>query len=173
MHIRTADIEDLNQLRLLFKAVAREEGGMARTEPEITEEYISEILKKSLATGLMVVAEDPDDPDRLIGAIHACKNSLKVSSHILGDLSLVVHPQFQGKKIGRTLFTIFLEELAHNRPDVGKVELKVRENNQKAIELYRSLGFKIEGRIEMQIKNQSGQYEAVILMGWNNPNYEF
>ncbi len=85
----------------------------------------------------------------------------------------MVHPQFQGKKIGRTLLTIFLEEIAHNRPDVGKVELMVREHNLKALELYRSLGFKIEGRIEMQIKNLSGQYEAVIPMGWNNPNYEF
>lgn len=173
MHIRTADIDDLSKIRILYKEVARHEGGIARLETEITDAYISKIITKSLATGLIIVAEDPDDPDRLIGEIHAYKGNVKVSAHVLSGLTMVVHPQFQGKKIGRTIFTIFLEEISHNRPDVGKVELVVREHNRKAIELYRSLGFKIEGRLEMKIKNLTGQYEAVIPMGWSNPNYEF
>jgi putative acetyltransferase len=89
------------------------------------------------------------------------------------DLTIAVHPEFQGKKIGRTLFTIFLEEIATNRPDIGKVELITRESNLRAIQLYQSLGFRIEGRLEMRIKTPEGNYEADIPMGWQNPNFEF
>ena len=75
--------------------------------------------------------------------------------------------------IRNTIFTIFLEEIARNRSNVGKVELVTREGHTRAINLYRSLGFVIEGRMEMRIKTPSGGYEADIPMGWQNPNFEF
>jgi putative acetyltransferase len=96
-----------------------------------------------------------------------------VFDHVLGEVTILVHPQFQGKKIGRTILTIFLEEIARNRMDIGKVELIARESNMKAIELYQSLGFRIEGRLEMRIKTADGNYEADIPMGWQNPSFEF
>jgi putative acetyltransferase len=69
--------------------------------------------------------------------------------------------------------SIFLEEIVRNRTDVGKVELIVRESNVGAIALYQSLGFRIEGRLEMRIRTPSRCYEADIPMGWQNPSYEF
>ena len=110
---------------------------------------------------------------KLIAEVHAYKPGIKVFDHVLSDLTLIVHPDFQGKKIGRTIFTIFLEELSINRPDVGKVELIARESNRKAIDLYQSLGFRIEGRFEMRIKTPAGLFEADIPMGWQNPIFEF
>jgi len=173
MHFRTADIDDIIRIKTLYKEVARREGGIARREHEITDDYIENFLKKSLATGLIIVAEHPDEPGTLIAEIHAYKTSIEAFAHVLGDLTLVVHPAFQGKKIGRTIFTIFLEEIARNRSDIGKVELIARESNRAAIELYQSLGFMIEGRLEMRIKTIQGSYEADIPMGWQNPLYEF
>lgn len=173
MHFRTADIDDLSRIKTLYKDVARHEGGVARLEHEITDDYVESFLKKSLATGLIIVAEHPDETETLIAEIHAYKSGIKTFEHVLGDLTLVVHPAFQGKKIGRTIFTIFLEEIARNRPDIGKVELISRESNQRAIALYQSLGFAIEGRLEMRIKTRQGTYEADIPMGWQNPLYEF
>jgi ribosomal protein S18 acetylase RimI-like enzyme len=108
-----------------------------------------------------------------IGEVHGYKNSLVVFRHVLGDLTLVVDPAHQKKKIGRTLLTIFLWESARHHSDVGKVELICRESNGKAIQLYQSLGFRIEGRMEMRIKNTDGAYEADIPMGWQNPSFEF
>lgn len=173
MVYRTADIDDLPRLQKLYKAVARMEDGIARLEYEITEEYVLSFVKKSLSTGLIIVGENPDDPDELIAEVHGSKMGVKVFDHVLSDVTIVVHPKQHGKKIGRTIFTIFLEEIAHNRPDIGKVELIARESNQKAIALYQSLGFRIEGRLEMRLKNIHGNYEADIPMGWQNPNYEF
>jgi len=173
MRYRTADVDDLHRLVKLYKAVARVEGGIARIEHEVTEEYVKNFIHKSLATGLIIVGENPDDPEELIAEIHGYKAGIKVFEHVLGDVTIVVHPQFQGKKIGRTILTIFLEEIGRNRMDVGKVELIAREGNLKAIELYQSLGFKVEGRLEMRIKTPDHTYEADIPMGWQNPNFEF
>lgn len=173
MHIRTATSQDLKKIILLYKEVACQKEGIARLDYEITDDYVKNFVDKSSGTGLILVAEDPDDSDRLIAEVHAYKPGISVFDHVLSDLTLVVHPSFQGRKIGRTIFTIFLEEIAKTRPDIGKVELIARESNDKAIGLYQSVGFSIEGRLEMRIKTLSGTYEADIPMGWQNPNYEF
>ena len=173
MRYRTADIDDLSKLIRLYKAVAREDGGIARLEHEVTEDYVKNFILKSLATGLIIVAENPDDPEELIAEIHGFKAGISVFDHVLGDVTILVHPKSQGKKIGRTILTIFLEEIARNRRDIGKVELIARESNVKAIELYQSLGFRIEGRLEMRIRTPERRYEADIPMGWQNPNFEF
>lgn len=172
MRYRIADIDDLHSLITLYKAVAKTDDGIARLEHEVTEDYVKDFILKSLATGLIIVGENPDDETQLIASVHAYKNGIKVFDHVLGDLTILVHPQFQGKKIGRTIFTIFLEEIGRNRPDVGKVELIARESNTKAIALYQSLGFLVEGRMEMRIKTIHDAYEADIPMGWRNPNFE-
>ena|SRR5690349_21571504 len=172
MKYRIAGVEDLPALVKLYKAVARLEDGIARLEHEITEDYVLTFIQRSLTTGLIIVGENPNDPNELIAEIHAYKPGIKVFDHVFSDLTLVVHPQHHGKKIGRTIFTIFLEEVARNRPDIGKVELITRESNLRAIALYQSLGFRIEGRLEMRLKTTKDAYEADIPMGWQNPNYE-
>jgi ribosomal protein S18 acetylase RimI-like enzyme len=173
MHIRTAEISDVTPLAELYKAVARQGDGIARLEHEVTEEYVEKFISKSLENGLILVAENPANPQELIGELHAYKAGIEVFEHMLTNLTIVVHPEFQGKKIGRTLFTIFQEEIARNRSDIGRVELFTRESNLKAIRFYESIGFRIEGRLEMRIRTPDGNYEADIPMGWQNPNFEF
>lgn len=172
MRYRTAVIEDLDRLIKLYKIVAGTEGGIARLEHEITKVYVRDFLEKSFEAGLIIVAEHPDDENELVAEVHAYKPGMKAFEHVLSDLTIVVDPKFQGRKIGRTILTIFLEEVVRNRPDIGRVELISRESNQRAIDLYQSLGFQIEGRLEMRIKTTKNQYEADIPMGWQNPNYE-
>ena len=173
MRFRTADIDDLQRVIKLYKAVARHGDGIARLEHEITEDYVKNFILKSLATGIIIVCEHPEDPNELIAEVHGYKAGPAVFDHVLGDVTILVHPQFQGKKIGRTILTIFLEEIGQNRADIGRVELIARESNMKAIEFYQSLGFKIEGRLEMRIRTVDRNYEADIPMGWQNPNFEF
>jgi ribosomal protein S18 acetylase RimI-like enzyme len=173
MTIRTALPEDLLKIQELYMDVARQSNGLARTEREISIEYVSDFLHQSISGGLILVAEDPEDPERLVGEIHAYKPGIQVFDHVLSNLTVAVHPDFQGKKIGRTLFTIFQEEIVLNRPDVGRVELIARESNERAIAFYQSLGFGIEGRFEMRIRTPNKHYEADIPMSWQNPNFEF
>lgn len=173
MHIRTAEPGDLHRIKRLYQAVAKNGNGLARREDEITEEYVEGFLTKSLDQGLIIVAEHPNDPEELVGEIHAFSPGIQVFKHLYSNLTIAIHPECQGKKIGRTLFTIFLEEIGLNRHNIGKVELMTRESNEKAIAFYQSLGFRIEGRMEMRIKDKNGNYEADIPMGWQNPNFEF
>jgi ribosomal protein S18 acetylase RimI-like enzyme len=173
MYFREATADDVNAILDLYKQVALVEGGIARLESEITEEHVSAFVKSSIQSGLIIVCQHPDDPGKLIGEIHAYRNGVAAFSHVLGDLTIVVHPEFQGRKIGRTIFTIFLNEIAKFKTDIGKIELISRESNRRAIALYQSLGFRIEGRLEMRIRTRDGNYEADIPMGWQNPNFEF
>ena len=46
MHIRTAANEDLPLIIHLYQQVARQEGGLARNEHEITEEYVRTFFNK-------------------------------------------------------------------------------------------------------------------------------
>jgi ribosomal protein S18 acetylase RimI-like enzyme len=173
MHFREATPADVESIFQLYKRVSRIEGGIARLEDEVTIEYVSNFVEKSIRQGLIIVAQHPEDESQLVGEIHACRSDLRVFAHVFGDLTVVVDPEFQGRKIGTTMFRIFLSEVANNFKDVGKVELITRESNARAIALYQSLGFRIEGRLEMRIKTTKGSYEADIPMGWQNPNYEF
>jgi ribosomal protein S18 acetylase RimI-like enzyme len=173
MKIRTAEPDDLDRIKVLYKEVARQTGGLARLEHEVTDDYVLNFLSKSLGSGLIIVAEHPEDESKLVAEIHAYKPGIAVFDHVLSDLTIAVHPEFQGKKIGRTLFTIFQEEIAVNRPDIGRVELITRESNGKAIAFYQSLGFTVEGRLEMRIRTPEKTYEADIPMSWQNPNFEF
>jgi len=173
MHYREATSEDVAAILDLYKSVARARGGIARTEAEVDEAYVKNFVEKSIQSGLIIVGEHPENSNQLICELHAYKSGIAVFDHVLTDLTIVVHPDHQGKKLGRTIFTIFLNEIHNSRPDVGKVELIARESNKKAIALYQSLGFLIEGRLELRIKNDSGNYEADIPMGWQNSNFEF
>ena len=173
MHIRNAVPGDVNKIQDLYKLVARQGNGIARQEHEITEDYVEKFITRSLESGLIIVAENPAKPDELIGELHAYKPGIDIFDHMLTNLTIVVHPDFQGKKIGRTLFTIFQEEIALHRPDIGRVELFTRESNTKAIKFYQSIGFTIEGRLEMRIRTPDKNYEADIPMAWQNPNFEF
>ena len=173
MHIRNAAIEDLQKIKQLYREVARQPGGIARGEEEITDAYVEDFLVRSIDSGLIIVTEHPEDPEVLIGEMHAYNPGPAVFRHVYSHLTVVVHPAFRQRKIGRTMFTIFLEEVGLNRPDIGRVELVARESNRKAITFYQSFGFLIEGRMEMRIRTPEGSYEADIPMGWQNPNFEF
>ena len=57
---------------------------------------------------------------------------------------LVIHPDFQGKGIGREAALFRLEKLK----GVKRIDLVTHPENFKIIALYQSLGFKIEKQIE-------------------------
>ncbi|MEN9216170.1 MAG: ribosomal protein S18-alanine N-acetyltransferase [Gloeomargarita sp. HHBFW_bins_162] len=56
---------------------------------------------------------------------------------------LAVHPEYQGKGLGRQTLTYLLQELP---PTIHHATLEVRSQNEVALNLYQSLGFRILGR---------------------------
>lgn len=57
---------------------------------------------------------------------------------------LIVSPQYQGQGIARYVLTHLLDELK----DIKKIDLVTHPDNRVALELYQSLGFVVESRME-------------------------
>lgn len=165
MIFNSVKLEDVSAIVTLYRAVAANEGGLARTAEEISEEYVAHFVGKSLESGLGLVARESDDGP-IIGEIHCYALGPRVFAHVLGELTIAVHPAKQGLGIGKQLFTELLRQIKQERPDILRVELIARESNRKAIEFYQKLGFHIEGRFENRIRSVGGGYEADIPMAW-------
>lgn len=61
-----------------------------------------------------------------------------------GGVGIMIHRDFQGQGIGRVLMQTLID-MADNWLMLERVELSVFVDNTRAIELYKSLGFEMEG----------------------------
>jgi ribosomal protein S18 acetylase RimI-like enzyme len=171
IHYRKATIKDTGEIFRLYKAVSKKPGTLAREESEITKNYVESFTLRALKNSAQFVAVDVSQGFRVVGEVHCYKLEPKAFNHILSDLTIAINPDYQGKGIGRRLFETLLSNIASSRADILRVELIVRESNEKAIKLYEELGFVREGRLEKRISSASQQLEADIPMAWFNPKY--
>lgn len=167
--IRKATVQDKQAIIDLHREVARISQGIARTEAELTDQYMDSLFLVTERQGLMLVALDTTG--QLVAEIHASKYGLCIFDHILTGLTIAVHPNYQGKGIGKLLFREFLDKVQCLFPEVGRVELESRASNLKSIDLYHSLGFVQEGRMKNKTRNQDGSFENSLLMAWTKPGF--
>lgn len=165
---RETRITDILPILELYKTVATNTAGIAREANEITEEYINYAILETLNSGIGFVAYVNS---RLAGEIHCYKLKPNIFKHILSELTIVVHPEYQNMGIGRALFSALLKNVETTRSDILRIELISRKSNTKAISLYEKLGFKKEGKLEFRIKRKDGSFEADVPMAWFNPNF--
>lgn len=163
--VTNADFTDRQAITDLYREVAAIEGGLARATEEISEEYVENFVSKSVKTGIIIVARELKT-EKIIGEIHGYALGPKVFAHVLGELTIAVHPDFQGFGIGKAIFLEFMRQVKENRPDILRVELIARESNAKAIKFYKKIGFEIEGRMINRIQSAGGGFEADIPMAW-------
>ncbi|GAB3996068.1 N-acetyltransferase [Spirosoma daeguense] len=169
--VRQGDSQDKSALVELYRDVARISQGIARTEVEITDEYVLSLFQSTEKQGLMLVATDVEN--RVIAEIHASKYGIHIFDHILTGLTIAVHPGYQGKGVGKKLFQAFLAEVQIRFPEVLRIELESRASNQKSIGLYQRLGFVQEGRMQNKTRNADGSFDDSLLMAWTkNMNVE-
>src|SRR5688572_23211388 len=166
--LRPATLADADAIFELYCAVAALPGGLAREKDEITGDYVRHFLRHALEDGLCLVAEGAGPG--LVGEIHAYSRGIRAFGHVLGDLTVAVHPQVQGRGIGRALFERLKHEIDARFPHIARVELIARESNAHALRLYESLGFRREGRFEARVRSVGGGLEADIPMAWIRPS---
>lgn len=171
--IRRTQPTDVAAIEQLYRLVAAPPGGLAREPDEITTDYIANFVRRGTTDGLgfvaMGAAGSPGD-GLPAGEIHCYPIGPRTFAHVLGELTVAVHPGWQGQGVGRALFSALLAEVERNRPQVTRVELIARESNGRAIGLYESLGFKREGRLEGRVRRPGdGVIEADIPMAWHRP----
>lgn len=165
-NVRGVELSDLHKIMTLYKAVAVRSGGIARQVDEVTEAYVRNFIERCHETGIILTIEDPSNPGILIAEVHTCSPGIKVFSHLLSDLTIAVHPDYQSKGLGSLLFRTLLQEIKSKHPGIRRVELIAKESNQKAIRFYKKFGFKVEGRLENRISGKTGELEADIPMAW-------
>jgi ribosomal protein S18 acetylase RimI-like enzyme len=168
MDIGFPTIDQKVQLLALYKKVANIPDGIIRRNDEIDEAYIADFMYKSLENGLILVGSIEE---KIVAEIHAYTPDIFSFQHILTDLTIVVDADYQGQGIGRKLFEEFLKIVTEKYEHILRVELFVRERNEKNVKFYESLGFKNEGRQEFKIFNERDEFETPLHMAWFNPNY--
>lgn len=97
---------------------------------------------------------------QITGLLFFVGGSKKKNAHT-GELGVSVSPEFQGLGIGRQLM-VSLIEWAENNPAIEKIFLNVFATNDRAIRLYRNLGFTEEGRFIKAVKQPDGEYVDVL-----------
>lgn len=167
LSIRRAEAADAPLLASAQREIARVPGFLASRPDEIDDDAVRRMIVAlhGGGRGAYLVAEEA-------GAIvgHALLESLAlaVTSHVV-RLTIAVNIGAQGRGVGRAL----MEELllwARSNPRVEKVELQVRSSNERAIGLYRSLGFVEEGRKIRRLKIGPGEYlDDVYMALWVGP----
>jgi RimJ/RimL family protein N-acetyltransferase len=100
--------------------------------------------------------------NKIIGNLTFVSSPRKRLMH-RGDLGIAVLKDFWGEGIGTFLMDNFFR-WANQNGITKKVELQVREDNTRAINLYLKYGFKIEGRISRGMY-VDGRYYDLYCMG--------
>jgi len=146
----------------LYRAAANGRGGLARRPDEIDLAYVQAFLTRASAGGVSLGAYVDGV---LAGEIHATRIGPWQFAHVLTDLTVAVHPDYQGQGLGQALFKGLFEAAMGLTPPAERIELMAREGNVDAIRLYERLGFVIEGRFPGRVRLEDGTVEADIAMG--------
>lgn len=121
------------------------------------EAFIENILKQD--NSLFIVAELEG---RIVGNLNFA-GGIKLRTKHVGEFGISVLKEFWGQGIGKELMT-YLIQWAEETGIITKINLKVRPENTRAINLYKSLGFKEEG---LQTRDYliQGKYHDSLIMG--------
>ena len=164
MVLRSATSADASQLLEHVHAIFEEEEFVLSTLEDfhMTEEQEAVWLQTNLddPCKVVIVAESES---QIIGMLNFHNGARKRIAH-LGEVSMSVNRAWRDQGVGRALLSTLLL-WAQQQPAIEKVCLEVFATNTRAIALYQSLGFQVEGRLVKQIKLGPGMYVDTIRMG--------
>ena len=134
--IRPARLEDARDIHALRVLEGVRETILALPSERVsdTEEFI-----RSTKEHLMVAEVD----GRVVGMAGLVIPAMARQRHTAG-VGIMVHADHQGRGIGRALMESLLD-IADNWLMLKRVELSVFTDNERAVRLYESLGFVVEG----------------------------
>ena len=151
--VRLSDVEDINEMR-------RQKEVRANTLALNTETTaLTEVFLRNMGSDDHVLVAELKGKVVGMAGIHLLKSARQRHSAFLG---MMVRTEYQGHGIGRSLMENLLE-LADNWLMLVRIELEVTTDNERAITLYQSFGFEVEGKKKYAII-KDGKYADLLLM---------
>jgi ribosomal protein S18 acetylase RimI-like enzyme len=137
--------------------VARERRYLAQVEApplERIEAFVRESVANDAAQFMAV------DGDRVVGWADILPAWAHAVAHV-GSLGMGVLPAYRGRGIGRRLLGACIAKA--RAQGITRIELEVRADNERAIALYRALGFEQEA-VKRHAMRFDGEYHDALLM---------
>ncbi|MEF8873789.1 MAG: GNAT family N-acetyltransferase [Candidatus Thermoplasmatota archaeon] len=133
MKIHEAEAKDIDAIlelkRKSMGPVWREAG------IDYDDESLRKFLQDRFVNDRMIVAQDEEAEERLVGFLHSTTfEGVVTSKKIREVLTLAVHPDHFGEGIGRELMENERKDAKSKNVDI--VRLEVLSNNQRAIDFY-------------------------------------
>lgn len=157
--VRRATVADRDAILAVHRAAAVTPGALARSPEEVTPAY----AEAAIAADVCLVAVDVDGA--VCGEIHAKRETVALFAHVLGGLTVAVHPDHHGRGVGSLLFEALIAWARAVEPEIVRIELAAGAGNPGAVRLYERLGFVHEGRQRARGRLPDGRFEDDILMG--------
>lgn len=158
--IRTAKPEDSEIVVEYVNSVAGESDFLTFGENEfmMTVEQEADFIKKTEESenALMLLAISGDDIVGMLNFMGSSKARLKHG----GEFGITVRKNYWGQGIGKELVSTMID-WAHENPLIKKINLQVRSDNETAIELYRKMGFELEGKISRMFYIKGRFYDCL------------
>jgi len=162
--IRPVKVEDakfINEMRRM-DGVRENTLGIISEQVESSENFIKSLTEND---HLLVAEVEENGIRKVVGMVgmHVNRNPrLRHSANI----GIIVHTDYQGKGIGTALLKKAID-LADNWLMLVRLELTVFVDNDRAVRLYQSLGFQIEG-IKEYAAIRNGKYADNYIMARYN-----
>lgn len=88
----------------------------------------------------------------------------------VAEFGIVIGPQARGHGVGSRALAL-VKDYATNQLALRRIWLRVVEYNTRAIAMYRSSGFELEGRLKRHVYRADSLHD-VLLFGWETPTLE-
>ncbi len=162
--VRTATEQDASAILSLAKAVISEEIYQLTSSAEFNMTVADEekwIRSHQVNPNHLLLVAVLDD--RIVGMLDFSNGGRQRIAHT-GEFGMSVAKDFRENGIGSCLISTLIE-WARSTKAIEKINLSVHSNNERAIALYRKMGFEIEGVRKKDLKYPNGEYIDTVIMG--------
>lgn len=161
VYIRPAALEDakaINDLRRMTGVMENILGLPSETVQD-SENYLRRL--DDMSHQFVAVKREDGSAGMVVGTVGLQVNPIPRKRHC-ADVGIMVHKEYQGMGIGKRLLETVID-LADNWLMLKRLELEVFLDNEKAIALYKQMGFETEG-IRRKAAIRNGIYADEMLM---------
>lgn len=170
MLIRKANMDDLNEIYDLYKAVVGTNLGVLiqQYEYEVNQKYVKSELEKALLYGVaFVLILD----GKINGFLKGYTSPFYAMAHILTNLTMLTHPSIMHRGYGNRLMKHGMNYVENDMRHIMSCDTICYADNHSAIRLYRASKFQVISIIDSGLIRFNGKFVDNLFLRWHNKNF--